>query len=262
MFQLFRIHACNLAHRIRNIETRQILEDVIRFRAVIDGNKFTDLFVTQLADCIIPGGEVIWKSLNEEMKCEMVAFFHRLLSILETMSAFHETSMENILEDVLTFTQHSDLSNLILALIPIESERFRSIYLWCHGKLNLESPPLSMLQISLGVFGATIGATFGGLLGGHLGATMALLVTGTGVYIAQDAFQKPIFDLSPSQILDDAYNHLQIPSTATHSEVALAFLDRLKTTQGCNSKAKQDYFSMLQTYLAVIRIARGDIVFD
>jgi hypothetical protein len=100
--------------------------------------------------------------------------------------------------------------------------------------------------IAAGAFLGPIGAVIGGVVGGLIGQISANSFS--------DWITSKIFDLPPSEALENAYNHLGLDHSASHSEINRRFR-QLSLRHHPDRGGNKEEFVKLNQMMAVIKVS-------
>ena len=157
------------------------------------------------------------------------------------------------------------LAAVTLSAVYLTARAIYSIYQWYNGTISGARCAKSIIDEA----GAIAGGIAGGVAAGALGALMGPIgavafgaigsLAGTfGASLLMDQLTNLIFDLPPTQALEESYKYLKIRHTATNEELNKAFRE-LCLKHHPDKGGNADEFLKLQSMFQVIKIARGQV---
>ena len=274
--QAFKNYVEKLVNDTRKTKTETILNGAVNIQKELDKEKLTGNSAVTFIDNhrtlitgIIPCGAAIWIKIPHAGKVAILNFLYESAKNMTALSlVFANESISGIIAKVANLAKYGKLVSITLASIPVIYEILRSVYLWWNGRISGQRAGKnvadSFMTAIAGYGGAVAGALAGGAIANVPGAIIGGIIGGVAGGIAGNKLAQmitdAIFDLPKTQALENAYNYLNVHHRASDAEVKAAYNRCALRDHPDKPTGSKEAFCKLQAYIAIIRMARGEIV--
>uniref|UniRef100_A0AC35F9C8 J domain-containing protein n=1 Tax=Panagrolaimus sp. PS1159 TaxID=55785 RepID=A0AC35F9C8_9BILA len=276
--QSFKSHANYLIKETRRNESKKILDAAILIQEKINEKCTTEFGAIDFFDrnpnlistnlfCL---QSKLWNDLPQIGKAAILKFISKCVKNLSILHAIGRNENLNLI--ILQTSIYAKSVSITLATLPIPYEILRVVFLWWYEKLHGKLAAKGVVNCTVAVI-PRFGKVFCDVgkvvceLGNYNPIRRSTIfynndfdgeTVATNKPITEILFQQ-IFSLPKSEAQSLAYKHLNIRSCASDSDVGEAYQRHLIIEHPEKGGSKET-FCKLQAFIAIICIARGEII--
>ena len=247
--QAFKNYVEKLVSEARKTKSETILNEAVKYN---EGTGIFSYFIT------------IWDQLPEIAKATILNFLLESWKYMTELShIFVNESVSGIIVKIANLAKYGKLVSITLASSPVVYYVLRSVYPWWNGRMSGQRAGKNIADGFVTV-AATYGSRAAGSIQGSGGIPNFHMIGGTTCNIAENKLTQmitnSILDLPKTQALENAYNYINVSHRASDAEVKAAYYRCLRRNHPDKPTGSKEAFCKLQAYIAIIRMARGEIV--